>query len=73
MLQACAQAVDFKVGHHFGEGQVFIDSVARLMVNPDSPRFAIPAYIPRLLTAPALDRRDPSLQAILESRGMNRV
>jgi hypothetical protein len=21
MLQACAQAVDFKVGHHFGEGQ----------------------------------------------------
>jgi hypothetical protein len=22
MLQACAQAVDFKVGHHFGEGQV---------------------------------------------------
>ena len=20
MLQACAQAVDFKVGHHFGEG-----------------------------------------------------
>jgi hypothetical protein len=24
MLQACAQAVDFKVGHHFGEGQVLI-------------------------------------------------
>jgi hypothetical protein len=23
MLQACAQAVDFKVGHHFGEGQPF--------------------------------------------------
>ncbi len=23
MLQACAQAVDFKVGHHFGEGQHF--------------------------------------------------
>src|ERR1700686_2364828 len=23
MLQACAQAVDFKVGHHFGEGQVY--------------------------------------------------
>jgi hypothetical protein len=22
MLRACAQAVDFKVGHHFGEGQV---------------------------------------------------
>jgi len=22
MLQAYAQAVDFKVGHHFGEGQV---------------------------------------------------
>ena len=22
MLQACAQAVDFKVGHHFGEGQL---------------------------------------------------
>jgi hypothetical protein len=22
MVQACAQAVDFKVGHHFGEGQV---------------------------------------------------
>jgi hypothetical protein len=22
MLQACAQAIDFKVGHHFGEGQV---------------------------------------------------
>jgi hypothetical protein len=22
MLQACAQAVDFKVGHHFGQGQV---------------------------------------------------
>jgi len=21
MLQACAQAIDFKVGHHFGEGQ----------------------------------------------------
>jgi hypothetical protein len=21
MLQACAQSVDFKVGHHFGEGQ----------------------------------------------------
>jgi hypothetical protein len=21
MLQACAQAVDLKVGHHFGEGQ----------------------------------------------------
>jgi hypothetical protein len=21
MSQACAQAVDFKVGHHFGEGQ----------------------------------------------------
>jgi hypothetical protein len=21
MLQACAQADDFKVGHHFGEGQ----------------------------------------------------
>jgi polyisoprenoid-binding protein YceI len=21
MLQACAQAADFKVGHHFGEGQ----------------------------------------------------
>ena len=21
MLQACAQAVDFKIGHHFGEGQ----------------------------------------------------
>jgi hypothetical protein len=26
MLQACAQAVDFKVGHHFGEGQVQISS-----------------------------------------------
>ncbi len=24
MLQACAQAVDFKVGHHFGEGQGLI-------------------------------------------------
>jgi hypothetical protein len=22
MLQACAQAIDFKVGHHFGERQV---------------------------------------------------
>jgi hypothetical protein len=22
MLQACAQAIDFKVGHHFGEGQL---------------------------------------------------
>ncbi len=22
MLQACAQAVDFKVGHHFGEGHL---------------------------------------------------
>jgi hypothetical protein len=21
MLQACAQAVDFKIGHRFGEGQ----------------------------------------------------
>jgi hypothetical protein len=25
MLQACAQAVDFKVGHHFGEGQPAVD------------------------------------------------
>jgi hypothetical protein len=24
MLQACAQAVDFKVGHHFGEGQATV-------------------------------------------------
>jgi hypothetical protein len=23
MLQACAQTVDFKVGHHFGEGQAY--------------------------------------------------
>ncbi len=23
MLQACAQAVDFKGGHHFGEGQKY--------------------------------------------------
>jgi hypothetical protein len=23
MLLACTQAVDFKVGHHFGEGQEF--------------------------------------------------
>ena len=26
MLQACAQAIDFKVGHHFGEGQGWTDS-----------------------------------------------
>jgi hypothetical protein len=23
MLQACAQAIDFKVGHHFGEGHLY--------------------------------------------------
>jgi hypothetical protein len=26
MLQACAQAVDFKVGHHFGVGQAEVSS-----------------------------------------------
>ena len=37
MLQACAQAVDFKVGHHFGEGQgeqyvfIAIDSETKLI------------------------------------------
>jgi hypothetical protein len=30
MLQACAQAVDFKVGHHFGEGQ---DRIAKLKMG----------------------------------------
>jgi hypothetical protein len=29
MLQACAQAVDFKVGHHFGEGQWVVFSNPR--------------------------------------------
>jgi hypothetical protein len=29
MLQACAQAVDFKVGHHFGEGQPEITALQR--------------------------------------------
>ena len=28
MLQACAQAVDFKVGHHFGEGQDLMSASA---------------------------------------------
>ncbi len=32
MLQACAQAVDFKVGHHFGEGQV-LDGVLRWILR----------------------------------------
>jgi hypothetical protein len=35
MLQACTQAVDFKVGHHFGEGQGrrFRNQVKRLSEN----------------------------------------
>jgi hypothetical protein len=32
MLQACAQAVDFKVGHHFGEGQQHSDLAARAVL-----------------------------------------
>jgi hypothetical protein len=34
MLQACAQAVDFKVGHHFGEGQVLIRCTMTLTMSP---------------------------------------
>jgi hypothetical protein len=30
MLQACAQAIDFKVGHHFGEGQASL-RIARIL------------------------------------------
>jgi hypothetical protein len=33
MLQACAQAVDFKVGHHFGEGQLPIRISSAAMVK----------------------------------------
>jgi hypothetical protein len=29
MLQACAQAVDFKVGHHFGEGHRYAIAVPK--------------------------------------------
>jgi len=33
MLRAYAQAVDFKVGHHFGEGQAFVSTALNVIWN----------------------------------------
>jgi hypothetical protein len=40
MLQACAQAVDFKVGHHFGEGQPSDDHLLSMVSQSQYPRLS---------------------------------
>jgi hypothetical protein len=38
MLQACAQAVDFKVGHHFGEGQAYVKVISYTKLLRDAKK-----------------------------------
>jgi tetratricopeptide (TPR) repeat protein len=57
MLQACAQAIDFKVGHHFGEGQASELASASQKLGPN---FLI-SYFRGL----ALDRAGKPLEAMV--------